>query len=74
MNLVKYINYFIQESFKAYIKERYLVLKNDIELSKDPKKYETSIIELKKEMEVIVATCFGNNNDFQEIAKKEFLY
>ena len=62
----------IQESFKAYIKERYLVLKNDIELSKDPKKYETSILELKKEMEVIVATCFGNNNDFQEIAKKEF--
>ena len=62
----------IQEGFKAYIKERYLVLKNDIELSKDPKKYETSIIELKKEMEVIVATCFGNNNDFQEIAKKEF--
>ena len=62
----------IQTSFRAYIKERYLSLKNDIELSKDQKKFETSLIELKKEMNDIVAKCFGNNNDFKKQAEKEF--
>ena len=62
----------IQESFKSYIKERLLVLYNDKDLSKDPKKFVPSLIELKKEMDEIVVLCFGNNTDFQDQENKQF--
>ena len=62
----------IQTSFRAYIKERYLALKNDKGLSNEPKKFETCLLELKKEMDDMVVKCFGNNNEFKEQAEKEF--
>ena len=62
----------IQASFRSYIKERLNVLYNDKDLSKDPKKFVPSLIDLKKEMDEIVVLCFGNNNDFQDQENKEF--
>ena len=62
----------IQASFRSYIKERLNVLYNDKDLSKDPKKFVPSLIDLKKEMDEIVVLCFGNNNDFQDEENKEF--
>ena len=62
----------IQSSFRAYIKERLLVLYNDKELSKDPRKFAPALIDLKKEMDEIVLLCFANNTDFQDSENKEF--
>ena len=72
LEIISVFNRLIQESFKSYIKERLLVLYNDKDLSKDPKKFVPSLIELKKEMDEIVVLCFGNNTDFQDQENKQF--
>ena len=62
----------IQQSFRAYIKERLMSLYNDKELSKDPRKFVPALISLKKEMDELVVLCFDNHNDFQDEENKEF--
>jgi hypothetical protein len=56
-----------------YVESRGMTLIQDEELLKDPVKFTSKLLELKKEMDEIVMTCFNNDPKFNQNRDKAFL-
>lgn len=62
----------ITSSFDPYIRKRGGEIFDNKEISKDPRKFIPELINLKKEMDDLVAVCFGANTQFQDTKNKSF--
>ena len=62
----------IIKEFKPYIKARGDAMRNNKELSKDPKKIIPELISLNKEMDNLINICFENKNIFKDAKNEAF--
>ena len=62
----------ITTAFQPYIRERGGEINQNKEITKDPKKFIPQLINLKKEMDSLVAECFENHPQFQDKKNKAF--
>ena len=62
----------ITNAFQPYIKKRGEEIHSNKEISKDPKKFIPELINLKREMDNLVAECFENHPQFQDKKNKAF--
>ena len=62
----------IIKEFKPYIKARGDAMRNNKELSKNPKKFIPELISLNKEMDNLINICFENKNIFKDAKNEAF--
>ena len=62
----------ITTAFQPYIRKRGEEIRENKEISKDPKQFIPQLISLKKEMDNLVEDCFKNDPSFQDAKNKGF--